>query len=80
MTRRHRQPEPGEGATRTVRRLLLLPRRLKGEWRWLEWANIEQVRRRLHHLLPDDGPVQATFLKWVNVAWGDTPPKESKQK
>ena len=46
----HRLPSPEhkEGDIRVVRKFLLLPRRLKGEWRWLEWAGIRQVRRLIH--------------------------------
>lgn len=32
------------GTTRTVRKFLLLPVRLDGQWRWLEWAVVDQHR------------------------------------
>lgn len=37
-----RKHTPKHGDERTVRRFLLLPRCINGEWRWLELATIRQ--------------------------------------
>ena len=36
------QPEPKHNDKRIVKRFLLFPKRLDLEYRWLEWAYIEQ--------------------------------------
>ena len=62
---------PREGDTRTRTGFLWLPKKLDGEWRWLERATWKQVRMRLHTLTPDGcgySPGQ-TRLEWVSTEW-----------
>ncbi len=75
------KPAHKEGDTRIVRRFLLLPRKLKGEWRWMKWAHIWQVCRRVHHLYPDTPPeCQGTFLRWCNAEWANEAIDEAKRR
>lgn len=48
------------GDTRTIKRFLLFPRYVDGEWRWLELAEISQ---RLH--------VTRTSVYWFDLNWID---------
>ena len=34
-----------ENTIRLIRRFLIIPRKIDGEWRWLEWATIAQRLR-----------------------------------
>ncbi len=66
------KPQPHEGDTRIVRKFLLLPRKLQGEWRWLESTYIKQ-ERRLRTAMIEGSSGRATCLAWASVAWVDTP-------
>ena len=66
---RKARPGPQEGDTRTIRKFLLCPRRLGGEWRWFEWATVRQCLRRVHTYAPDG--ISSTRLTWCDVAWAD---------
>jgi hypothetical protein len=64
-----RWKEPKLGDQREVRRFLLLPRCLGGEWRWLGRERIVQVRRRVACLSPATAPFAFDVEKWVDVRW-----------
>lgn len=49
-----------EGDKRVIKRFLLLPRCIKGEWRWLERARIKQVYRV---------SIESSF--WESVCWAE---------
>ena len=61
--------EPQPGGERVLRKFLLFPRCIKGEWRWLEWAGIHQRMLMTTGYLEGVGPVP--MLRWVNLAWAD---------
>ena len=67
-----RKAEPDEGATRTIKRFLLLPTSLRWNrnWtrritRWWELAEIEQQYNRVI------SSVGLQYLQWEDVAWAD---------
>lgn len=63
--------QPKEGDTRTRTGFLWLPKKLSGEWRWLERATWKQVCMKLTMLVPEGGgysPGQY-ILKWVSTEW-----------
>lgn len=51
------------GDTRTVNRFLIIPKRLRNEWRWLERATIEQTYYKY-----TDGLFTGIYL-WTDTAW-----------
>jgi hypothetical protein len=57
---------PCLGAKRVVSRLLILPRLLGGEWRWLEMADIEQ--ETVSRIFSDPEGI----AKWEGLAWVDS--------
>lgn len=60
-----------EGDTRIKSGFLFLPKKLNGEWRWLERAKCKQTYMRLTTLIPGTimhQPSQ-THLAWVSVEW-----------
>ena len=58
------------GKTRTIRRFLLFPKCLCDyEWRWLEWANIDQEFCEVRMF--DGGGCVVTGYRWEDVGWSD---------
>ena len=56
-----------EGDRRIMERFLLFPKRLNGEWRWLEIARICQQYRVSNWLWPDI----PTLWDWVDLHWAN---------
>lgn len=53
--------------TRSVRKFLLFPKLLNGEWRWLEHAWIIQEYSKVVNF----GSVSGFTLDWVDDSWED---------
>lgn len=68
-TKRPAKPSPKPGDARVVRRFLLLPRCVSGEYRWLEWAQVKQEAFMGWAFVPDIPSHEV--LKWRDVAWAD---------
>lgn len=66
----HPTRKPIEGETRIIERFLILPKLIKGEWRWLERAKWRQVVMLLTSLSPGSGysPGQR-YPTWVDKEW-----------
>jgi hypothetical protein len=60
---------PEIGDRRTVLRFLLLPKCICGEWRWLEFARIEQERGTRKALVPGGSCADIDVWVWWDVAW-----------
>ena len=56
------------GDMRIVWRFLWWPRCFEGEWRWLEWAGIQQEYKRWRTRASPDGP-EVDVYGWRSVAW-----------
>lgn len=65
---KEKKENPSPGDTRIVRKFLYLPKRLGEEKRWWEYADIEQVLRRVTSLNPD---MDVKVDKWVDKEWAD---------
>jgi hypothetical protein len=61
------QENPKEFNTRSIRRFLLFPLLLNGEWRWLEYADIIQEYSRVGDMYA----IRGYHLDWVNARWED---------
>lgn len=58
--------KPENGATRVVRKFLLIPLRLEGETRWLETADIRQKAMGTSMI---GEPPHPDSVEWVNIGW-----------
>ena len=66
-----KKPDPVKGQKRIVLRLILSPRLIAGEWRWLGLEYIEQEYQVEESLDYDQcgGLYTTTNSKWVDHAW-----------
>lgn len=61
-----------KGEERIVRRFIVFPMKLYGDWRWLEWAFIRQVV--VEDYISEDtwgspGRIEHPYLTWKNMEW-----------
>jgi hypothetical protein len=61
------RPVPKVGDRRTIKRFLLLPKKLEGEWRWLGFERIKQEFQRYWAYPPEMRAMQV--VGWRAVAW-----------
>lgn len=64
---RRKTPPRQIGDVRQVRRPLIFPRCIGGEWRWLGFETIEQIAYLGWSWAPDTKPYQTT--KWRDSRW-----------
>lgn len=57
------------GDRRKIKRFLFFPKKIKGEWRWLEICRILQERIECVGTMPEGGAYDA--WKWKNIEWLD---------
>jgi hypothetical protein len=63
------KPSPHQTKERTILRFLFIPKCIKGEWRWLEFAYIYQV-----YTITD-----SCDMGWINIRWIDEPKGEEEE-
>ena len=61
------KPTPNVGDCREVRKFLLFPKCLAGEWRWLGRERIVQHFREWTAMVPETRGVEV--CGWVDVRW-----------
>ena len=65
---RTKKKPPFEGQLRVIhQKFLFIPKRIKNEIRWLEYATYMQLYKKYHVSVPD-GP-RYTSYKWVDEDW-----------
>ena len=60
---RFRIKRPRRGAERILKRFLVIPTCIQGEWRWLETAYIRQISRGYWDIACGD------YYEWCNSEW-----------
>jgi len=63
---------PSVGDKRIIRKFLIIPRYFDREWRWMEFAHIEQTYYKLTNLSIGIEIWEAIWKTgWENVGWAD---------
>jgi len=57
---------------RVIRKFLIIPRHLDGEWRWMEFANIKQKFEKVRTGMPDCKEGFVWTVGWQNIHWEDS--------
>ena len=58
------------GETKTEWLFLFIPKLLQGQWRWMEWANVEYVYRQHIGIIPEVGTYDT--VSWCAIKWADS--------
>jgi hypothetical protein len=69
------RPSPKVGDRRTVNRLLVLPKKLQREWRWLGLEQIVQEFQRYRACPPEMKAMDV--VGWRDICWADDQPCEN---